>query len=269
MTADKDLKKLVRARAARTGQSYAAARRSVVGASPGERPASATSLWFARGSQGYKGKGAKPSGFEHHEIVRSNGALIVRCVVAFSNYGVHAYEIVSDASSIRSTYEYGGGEIVITASFERGEWRAVVGADGEQTEVRLDTGAADPIPSVAARFLPLLHGDDPRGYVPVPEDAFPAWSPSGPRSWFPVMGVAREPLVEPRIVARRGTGAVAGVKGAPKAVPYDHVNAAGVVRATTWLSEDGDVVAYEQAGCVLRAVSEDEARALDPREARG
>ena len=268
MTVDKDLKRLVRDRAARTGQSYAAARRALLGGGPEGSPGPTTSLWFARASQGYKGKGAKPTGFEHHEIWRTDQGLSVRSEVVFSNYGLHAYRVVSDGPARRSKYEYGVGQVVITASVGSGAWKAIVETGGETTEVRLDPASADPVPSMVARFLPLVHANETVEYTPVPEDAYPAWRPSGGGSWFPVMGVSREPLVERRVLSRRDSVPVASVKGAPKAIAYDHANAAGVVRATTWLSEDGDVVAYAQAGCVLRAVSEDEARALDPRETR-
>ena len=267
MTVDKDLKRLVRDRAARTGQAYAAARRSLLGGLPEDSPVPVANLWFARASQGYRGKGAKPSGFEHHEIARSDGRLSVRSEIVFSNYGVHVYDVVSDHSTKQSRYEYRGGEVVINASFEHGAWTAIVDVEGETEEVGIQLPSVEPSPSVAARFLPLVHAEESFEYVPVPEDAFPAWRPRGGGSWFPVMGVARETLIEARVVARRGSGPVASIKGAPEALAYDHVNPAGLVRATTWLSEGGELVAYEQAGCVLRAVSEDEARALDPRKA--
>ena len=264
MTVDKDLKKLVRERAARTGQSYAAARHSLVG--DASREASPlVDLWFTRASQGYKGKGAKPTGFEHHEIALTDQGLRVRSEVVFTNYGVHAYEVVSDTATLRTRYEYDGGRFVVEGSLERDVWRALVAADGETTALGLDLPPGEPVPSIAARFLPLARGDEDVTYVPVPEDAFPAWRPASGGSWFPVMGVAREPRIEPRVVTRVGVELVTHRRRAASAVRYDHVDAAGVVRATTWLGESGDVVAYEHAGCVLRAVNEQDARALDPR----
>ena len=227
-----------------------------------------TELWFARSSQGYRGKGAKPHGYEHHTLTATPAGVVVESEVVFSNYGLHHYRVRSDSTKCASSYDYRGGEVRVEARGEGGVWTAKIHHECDETDVAFQVPeGAGVLPSLVARFAPLYEASspDPFRYVPVPEDAFPRWRPPRSNSWFPVMGAARESLIGPRTLVARGVEIQMKVKGRPEWTRYDHVSDGGTVRSTTWLDEEGSVVAYEQPGCVLRATTEDAARALDPR----
>lgn len=269
MTVHKDFKRLVRERAQRTGESYAAARRSLLAKAPqGSPPPIVRELWFTRATKGYSGKPAKPTGFEHHRItVTASGALHVEAEVAFRNYGDHRYTLVAHEHRCRSRFEYASPPIVVDAQWRDGAWtgNAAVGDDDAQ-EFALPAVVVDdakPIPSVVGRFLPLRlarEGGELASYTPVPEDAFPAWRPAQPKSWFPVMGASRRPLTVRRVVVGRGEETIAmGGRRKVAAFRYDHVATDGTVLETTWIGEDDTVVRYEQLGCVLVATAPDQA----------
>lgn len=270
MTTNKDLKKLVRQRAARTGQSYAASKRAMVGQPRDkERTVARHEFWFSRATQGYSGKGAKPTGYEHHVLEVTAAGLQVTTQVAFSNYGLQRYRVDSDGIGLRSHYDYGAGEVVIDAHLEGSAWTGQGTAEDETNDFSIPTDAPnDVLPSIAGRFLPLVLPREPgehAAYVPLPEDGFPAWKPRHLGSWFPVMGVARESLIERLIVVCRGEETYGKGKTATAALRYDHVNADGTVRATTWVDTDGAVAAFERVGSKLVNVGEERALALEPK----
>ncbi len=76
------------------------------------------------------------------------------------------------------------------------------------------------------------------------------------------MGATRESLVQLRTVVGIGEEELKLRRGRVPAFRYDHIDAVGV-RASTWRNDDG-IVRYEQAGCVLVAVTGEEAAASDP-----
>ena len=267
MTKDKDFKRLVRERAGRTGESYAAARRILRGADPvAPSDVAHDDAWYARASQGYGGKGARPSGFERHTVTVTAAGLRVDAAIAFKNFGVHRSSVTSDGIDCVSAFDYGDGAVAIDAVLAGGAWKGRIHSTEEQAVVAGIDPAADPIPSVAARFLPLTLPYDTgelAAYVPLPEDLFPAWRPRDQKSWFPLMGASRVSLVERRRIIGVGEEQLKVGRARTTAFRYDHVALDGTRRATTWRTDDG-VVRYEQPGCVLARTSQEEAVALDP-----
>ena len=275
MTKDKDLKQLARARASRTGESYTTARRNLVGKSADTARSKrdyGRDYWFTRATKGYSGKGAKPTGYEHAQVVLVDGIIAhVTCSAAFRNYGLHQYGARGRRGG-RSGYIYRGNQIAVGAEQIGSVW------SGSATELPM---ADDPIehefsfdlpdgmevlPSLVARFLPLTLSRDVgelTEYVPVPEDGLPGWRPTTLKSWFPLMGSSRESLVTPRVIACHGLKELKVGRKSVEAYRYDHIDRAGKIHATTWIAED-DVIQYEQTGLLLKSVPEDEARKLDP-----
>lgn len=265
MTVHKDFKKLVRERAQRTGESYAAARRSLLAKSsaPASAPIAATvhDLWFTRATKGYgSGRSAKPTGYEHHRVtIGADGTMRVDADVAFSNYGDHRYTVAASEIGRSSRYEYASPSIVVDASWQEGAWRGNVRVDDAEQPFTLlmNSDVPHPVPSMIGRFLPLRLARDAGEldrYTPLPEDAFPAWRPLEPKSWFPVMGASRDPLTVPRTIIGRGEETVA-LRGRRKvsAFRYDHVADDGRVLESTWIDEHEAVVRVELLGLVLVA----------------
>lgn len=266
MTLDKDFKRVVRARAERTGQSYAAARRALTrsAASAPARESARYDLWFSRASQGYSGKGARPSGYERHQVVVTDAGLVIETDVAFENYGIHRYAVHADGVTCSSLYRSASAGVTVEAAKDGRTWAGRAGA-ASPFAIPLPVGDHSVVPSLVARFLPLALPAE-RGelgaYVPVPEDAYPVWKPSGKGSWFPVMGVVRD-SVQARTIVGVGEGEVRAGRARLQGFRYDHVDGSGAVRASTWVGPEG-VIAYDQPGCQLRAVPAAVAEALDP-----
>jgi hypothetical protein len=267
MTEDKGFKRLVRERAARTGESYAAARRVLRG--PGRespREVARYDLWYARASQGYSGRGARPSGFEHHSVTVTAAGVRVEAEIAFKNFGVHRTSVTSDGVDCRAVFDYGEGAVTIDSLLADRNWSGTIRETGEEVIVAAVGVDAHPIPSVAARFLPLVLPFDAgelADYVTVPEDLSPVWRPETFKSWFPLMGASRESLIEKRVVIGVGEEELRVARKRTTAFRYDHVALDGTRRASTWRTDDG-VVRYEQSGCILDHTSADAAAALDP-----
>ena len=266
MTKDKDFKQLARARSARTGESYSTARRNLA-AKSADPQIDAHRYWFTRASKGYSGKGAKPTGYESAVVTLGPG-ITVETSASFRNYGLHRFAVKAEGASRASTYVYGANEIIIEAKHDGSTWKGVGSEHGTDRgfSIALPSGI-DPLPSVVARFLPIRlprEEGELAEYVPVPEDGFPGWKPTTVKSWFPLMGADRESLVTPRMITCRGLAELKVGRKTTEAFRYDHVDREGKVHATTWIGEDDSVVQYEQTGLLLKAVTEEHARKLDP-----
>jgi hypothetical protein len=273
VTVHKDFKRLVRERAQRTGESYAAARRSLLAKSqpPAAAPAGAAAvvhdLWFTRGTKGYSGKPAKPTGFEHHRVTvdAGSGRMSVVADVSFTNYGEHRFTVTAHEEGCTSHFDYDtdAARIVVDARWTGDAWHGEVDGDGGADAFALPPpvgmAGALPVPSVVGRFLPIRlprERGELAAYTPLPEDGFPAWRPRRPKSWFPLMGVSRTPLVVPRMVVGQGEETVSlGGRRKVEAFRYDHVAAETGPGESTWVDADGRVVRYEQRGLVLVATS--------------
>ena len=278
MTKDKDFKQLARARATRTGEAYSTARRNLSAKSSGAPKSPrdyGREYWFSRATRGYNGRAAKPTGFEHVQVVLVDGGIAhVTCGAAFRNYGLHRYGARGRRGG-RSGYIYRGNHIAVGAEQIGSSWC------GSATELPTTDNpiehefsfdlphGLEVLPSLVARFLPVMlprEEGDLAEFVPVPEDGFPGWRPTTLKSWFPLMGASRESLVTPRLITCRGLADLKIGRKTIKAYRYDQVDRDGKVHATTWIGEDDEVVEYEQTGLLLKALSELEARKLDPGE---
>lgn len=296
MTVHKDFKQLVRQRARRTGESYAAARRSLLAksqplAEDSPEPSAAAAppvqydLWFTRGTKGYSGGPAKPTGHEHHRVTVAaggTGSIHVVADVSFSNYGDHRFTVTADEDGCTSHFDYDTdvARVVVDARWTGDAWAGAIdnGGDGGDGGGGNDGGNgfvlpvsvratvdAPPVPSVVARFLPLRlprEKGELAAHTPLPEDGFPAALPRGVKSWFPIMGVARPEDVVPRVIVGVGDEVVSlGGRRKVEAFRYDHVSTVAGddgerrVLDSTWIDGDGIVVRYEQRGLVLVATS--------------
>lgn len=288
MTKDKDFKQLARARSARTGESYSTARRNLA-AKSSDPQIDARQYWFTRASKGYAGKAAKPTGFESHHLVLEDGApAFTASTMRFVNYGFHDLTVNSRRDMNTSSFHYLRGRIplLVESRLQNSVWSGVamdgeiidlasLGHDGatalgDKFSFELPTGL-DAVPSVVARFLPLTlprEKGELAEYMPVPEDGFPQWRPTTIKSWFPLMGASRESLVTARLIVCHGLAGLRVGRKTIEAYRYDHLDRDGKIHATTWIGEDDEVVQYEQTGLLLKAVSEVEARKLDPGKER-
>ena len=284
MTKDKDFKQLARARSARTGEAYSTARRNLT-AKSAEPQIDARWYWFTRASKGYGGKAAKPTGYEsHHLVLEDRAPAFTSSTVRFANYGTHEFTVSSRRDVNASTFVYGRGRtaLVVESRLQGSGWSGVA-MDGELIDLASlghDAAAAlsykflfelpngpDAVPSVVARFLPLTlprEKGELAEYVPVPEDGFPQWRPTTIKSWFPLMGASRDSLVTPRVISCAGLADLKIGRKTIGAYRYDHVDRRGKIHATTWIGQSDEVVQYEQAGLLLKAVSEEEARKFEP-----
>ena len=278
MTKDKDFKQLARARAARTGERYSTARRNLSAKSENTAKSPrdyGREYWFSRATKGYSGKGAKPTGFERIQVVLEDGVIAhVTIEAAFRNYGLHRYGARGRRAG-RVGYIYRGNQIAVGAEQRGSSW------SGSATELP-DTdnpiehefsfdlpSGVEALPSLIGRFLPLTlprEVGEVAEYVPVPEDGLPGWRPTTLKSWFPVMGASPDSLVTPLVILCRGLADLRVGRNMVAAYRYDHVDRDGKMHATTWIDENDDVVQYERTGLLLKAVSEEDARKLDPGE---
>lgn len=277
MTKDKDFKQLARARAARTGESYTTARRNLEAKST-ETPKSprdyGREYWFSRATKGYSGKGAKPTGFERAQVVLEDGVIAhVTIEAAFRNYGLHRYGARGRRLG-RSGYIYRGNQIAVGAEQAGSSWcgsaTELPATDNPiEHEFAFDLpSGVEALPSLIGRFLPVTLPRDQgelAEYVPVPEDGLPGWRPTTLKSWFPLMGAGRESLVKPCTISCSEASLKIGRK-AVDAWRYDHVDREGKIHATTWIGEGDQVLQYERTGLLLKGVSEEEARRLDPED---
>ena len=271
MTKDKDFKKVVRARAARTGESYATARRNVAAkntiAGDATVPETTWDVWCLRSTRGYSGRGFNPTGYEHHvATVRGDVGLIVRSDVAFVNYGEHRYRVESDATARRSRFESLSANGGCDAAAEGGAWRGTVRTGDEVTPfaMTIDHRGAHILPSIAARFLPVLlpfESGELAAYAPAPEDANHPWRPPGSTSWFPLLGAPNDPWTTKRTIVGSGEGAIRVGRTRLTAFRFDHVDHTGTVVATTWLDDTRNLVRYEATGLTIVAAAEDRAKA--------
>lgn len=276
MTKDKDFKQLARARSARTGESYTTARRNLAEKSAGMTSARdyGREYWFSRASKGYGGgRVVKATGFEHHQVVLVEGGITdVTCSVAFRNYGVHRYQARGRRVGL-SGYIYRENRITVSAEQTGSAWSGTATEDPtsdtpalHEFSFELPQGV-EVMPSVLARSLPVTlprEMGELAEYVPVPEDGFPGWKPKTLKSWFPLMGASRESLITPRTIICRGPAELKVGRKSRESYRYDHVDRDGNIHATTWIDENDDISQYEQAGLLLRAVTKEEARNLDP-----
>ena len=218
-----------------------------------------TVQWFSRASQGYGGKGAKPSGLERHEITRRGSRVAVTAEVCFENFGLNHYTVSATAGGAKTSATY--RDVVrgheIRCELNGDTWRGTV--DGHTVEISAD-GADLALPSFVARLW-----REPGRYIVLPEDAFPAYKPKVKGSIFPVLGL-KPP--GPRTITDRGIQSYKVGRATHEAQRLDHVGDDGEVLASSWWGDDGALVRYEQQGCVIDAVPEADALELKPKGAR-
>lgn len=225
-----------------------------------------TSMWFARSSQGYSGKGTKPTGYEHYEVVAKGGSLHITGDVAFKNFGTHRYSVVVDQKRKSARFDYGNDMTVRVAGNTAG-WKGQAVHRGEAFHFDIPVAPDLGLPSLAARLLPMTlpcEKGELASYAPVPEDGFPWWARRDGQSWFPLVSGPKDLVAAARVIVGQGEETVKAGRSTIPAFRYDHLDTSGAPIATTWIGEGGDVVRYEQRGTVLVAVSEEAARALEP-----